>query len=86
MCPQNKQTGELPKNCSFWLTDSAGYDRIYVKSDVISNVNVILILKELPVINCLLFAFLRFVTTVVMGGTMGTGTFKPEKNLVFFSG
>ena len=23
-------------------------------------------------------------TSVVMGGTMGTGTFKPEKNLVFF--
>ena len=22
--------------------------------------------------------------SVVMGGTMGTGTFKPEKNLVFF--
>ena len=25
-------------------------------------------------------------TLVVMGGTLGTGTFKPEKNLVFFSG
>ena len=24
--------------------------------------------------------------SVVMGGTLGTGTFKPEKNLVFFSG
>ena len=23
-------------------------------------------------------------TTVVMDGTLGTGTFKPEKNLVFF--
>ena len=25
-----------------------------------------------------------YILIVVMGGTLGTGTFKPEKNLVFF--
>ena len=30
--------------------------------------------------------FQKDVLSVVMGATLGTGTFKPEKNLVFFSG
>ena len=33
---------------------------------------------------CTFFNRLLIYTSVVMGATMGTGTFKPEKNLVFF--